>query len=275
MTIEEAVIYGKKYISSIDTKMLISWVTTYDALDIINHLNEHLSQSEEELFKKLVDARKNDKPIQYITNSANFYGIELFVNEDVLIPRFETEELVENTMKILKKNFANPKILDLCCGSGAIGIALKTKLDSCDVTMSDISTKALNVAKANRDKYNLDINAIESDLFENINEKFDCIISNPPYIKEDEEIEDIVKNNEPQLALYGGKDGLDYYDRILKDVKNHLNDKFLIAFEIGATEKDDVIALANKYLTDIKIVAKKDLQDRDRMIFISSTNLID
>lgn len=275
MTIEEAVIYGKKYISSIDTKMLISWVTTYDALDIINHLNEHLTQSEEELFKKLVDARKNDKPIQYITNSANFYGIELFVNEDVLIPRFETEELVENTMKILKKNFANPKILDLCCGSGAIGIALKTKLDSCDVTMSDISTKALNVAKANRDKYNLDINAIESDLFENINEKFDCIISNPPYIKEDEEIEDIVKNNEPQLALYGGKDGLDYYDRILKDVKNHLNDKFLIAFEIGATEKDAVIALANKYLTDIKIVAKKDLQDRDRMIFISSTNLID
>lgn len=275
MTIEEAVIYGKKYISSIDTKMLISWVTTYDALDIINHLNEHLSQSEEELFKKLVDARKNDKPIQYITNSANFYGIELFVNEDVLIPRFETEELVENTMKILKKNFANPKILDLCCGSGAIGIALKTKLDSCDVTMSDISTKALNVAKANRDKYNLDINAIESDLFENINEKFDCIISNPPYIKEDEEIEDIVKNNEPQLALYGGKDGLDYYDRILKDVKNHLNDKFLIAFEIGATEKDAVIELANKYLTDIKIVAKKDLQDRDRMIFISSTNLID
>lgn len=275
MTIEEAVIYGKKYISSIDTKMLISWVTTYNALDIINHLNEHLTQSEEEMFKKLVDARKNDKPIQYITNSANFYGIELFVNEDVLIPRFETEELVENTMKILKKNFANPKILDLCCGSGAIGIALKTKLDSCDVTMSDISTKALNVAKANRDKYNLDINAIESDLFENINEKFDCIISNPPYIKEDEEIEDIVKNNEPQLALYGGKDGLDYYDRILKDVKNHLNDKFLIAFEIGATEKDDVIALANKYLTDIKIVAKKDLQDRDRMIFISSTNLID
>lgn len=275
MTIEEAVIYGKKYISSIDTKMLISWVTTYDALDIINHLNEHLTQSEEELFKKLVDARKNDKPIQYITNSANFYGIELFVNEDVLIPRFETEELVETTMKILKKNFTNPKILDLCCGSGAIGMALKTKLDSCDVTMSDISTKALNVAKANRDKYNLDINAIESDLFENINEKFDCIISNPPYIKEDEEIEDIVKNNEPQLALYGGKDGLDYYDRILKDVKNHLNDKFLIAFEIGATEKDDVIALANKYLTDIKIVAKKDLQDRDRMIFISSTNLID
>ncbi len=275
MTIEEAVIYGKKYISSIDTKMLISWVTTYDALDIINHLNEHLTQSEEEMFKKLVDARKNDKPIQYITNSANFYGIELFVNEDVLIPRFETEELVENTMKILKKNFANPKILDLCCGSGAIGIALKTKLDSCDITMSDISSKALNVAKANRDKYNLDINAIESDLFENINEKFDCIISNPPYIKEDEEIEDIVKNNEPQLALYGGKDGLDYYDRILKDVKNHLNDKFLIAFEIGATEKDDVIALANKYLTDIKIVAKKDLQDRDRMIFISSTNLID
>lgn len=275
MTIEEAVIYGKKYISSIDTKMLISWVTTYDTLDIINHLNEQLTQNEEELFIKLVDARRNDKPIQYITNSANFYGIELFVNEDVLIPRFETEELVENTINIINKHFSNPKILDLCCGSGAIAIALKTKLDSSHITMSDISVNALNVAKINKDKYNLDINIIESDLFENINEKFDCIISNPPYIKDDEEIEDIVKNNEPKLALYGGKTGLDYYERILKDIKNYLNDKFVIAFEIGASEKDDVIALANKYLTDINIVAKKDLQDRDRMIFITSTNLTD
>lgn len=275
MTIEEAIIYGKKYISSIDTKMLISWVTTYDTLDLINHLNEHLTENEEELFRKLVDARRNDKPIQYITNSANFYGIELFVNEDVLIPRFETEELVENTMKILNKNFTSPKILDLCCGSGAIAIALKTKLNSSDITMSDISPKALNVAKINKEKYNLEINTVESDLFANINEKYDCIISNPPYIKDDEEIEDIVKNNEPGLALYGGKNGIDYYERILKNIKNYLNDKFVIAFEIGASEKDDVVALANKYLTDIKIFAKKDLQDRDRMIFITSTNLID
>ncbi len=275
MTIEEAVIYGKKYISSIDTKMLISWVTTYDTLDIINHLNEQLTQNEEELFIKLVDARRNDKPIQYITNSANFYGIELFVNEDVLIPRFETEELVENTINIINKHFSNPKILDLCCGSGAIAIALKTKLNLSDVTMSDISSKALNVAMINKDKYNLEIKTIESDLFENINDKYDCIISNPPYIKDDEEIEDIVKNNEPKLALYGGKNGIDYYEKILKDIRNHLNDKFVIAFEIGCTEKDDVIALANKYLTDINIVAKKDLQDRDRMIFITSTNLTD
>ena len=114
----------------------------------------------------------------------------------------------------------------------------------------------------------MDGNIIQSNLFENINDKYDCIISNPPYIKDDEEIEDIVKNNEPHIALYGGKDGLDYYERILKEIKQYLNDKYLIAFEIGATQKDDVISIANKYLENIEVICKKDLSGRDRMIFI-------
>lgn len=270
MTIEEAIIYGKKYISSTETKMLISTIKGYNALEIINHLHEELSDKEESLFKNLILSRKNNKPIQYITNNVNFYGIDLYVDESVLIPRFETEELVENTLKKLKENFINPKVLDLCCGSGAIGITIKNKLDSAEVTMSDISKNALSVAKRNKDTYNYDIKIIESDLFENINEKYDCIISNPPYIKDDEEIEDIVKNNEPNIALYGGIDGLDFYERILKNIKNYLNDKYLIAFEIGATQKDDVINIANKYLDNIEIETKKDLSGRDRMIFISS-----
>lgn len=270
MTIEEGIIYGKKYISSIDAKMLISKATGYDTLEIINYLHQELSPKEEELYKNLISARKNNKPIQYITNNVNFYGIDLYVDENVLIPRFETEELVENTIEKLKK-IKNPKVLDLCCGSGAIGIAIKTKINS-NVVMSDISKNAIEVAKKNCEKYNLDISVIESDLFQNIDDKFDCIISNPPYIKENEEIEDIVKNNEPAIALYGGKNGLDFYERILKDIRNYLNDKFLIALEIGATEKDDIIEIINKYFDNVIIESKKDLSNRDRMIFITNNN---
>ncbi len=270
MTIEDAVIYGKKYISSTETKMLISKVTGYDSLELINHLHETLDESKEKEFKKLINVRLNNYPVQYITNSVNFYGIELYVNENVLIPRFETEELVENTIQKLKKDFTNPKILDLCCGSGAIGIAIKSKLPLSSVIMSDISSKALEVANENCKRLNLNIQTIESDLFSNITEKFDCIISNPPYIKNNEVIEKIVADNEPKIALYGGDDGLDYYRRILNDIKEHLNERFLIAFEIGADEKEDIIKIINENLNNIEIETKKDLSGRDRMIFITS-----
>lgn len=270
MTIEEAIIFGKKFISSVDAKMLLSMVTGYDTLELINYLHKGLSSNEEDEYKKLIEARKNNKPIQYITHSVNFYGIELYVDENVLIPRFETEELVENSIKIINEKFSNPNILDLCCGSGAIGIAIKTKIPNSIVTISDISKEALNVANINKNKYNLDIKVINSDLFQNIDEKYDCIISNPPYIRNNEEIEEIVKNNEPSIALYGGEDGLLYYERILKDIKKHLNNKFLIAFEIGQDQSEAIKQIANKYLNDVEIIVKKDLQTRDRMIFILS-----
>ena len=115
---------------------------------------------------------------------------------------------------------------------------------------------------------NIDANFIESDVFENVNKKYDIIISNPPYIKEDEEIEEIVKNNEPHIALYAGVDGLDIYKRIFLDVKNYINDKYLIALEIGMTQTEDIIKLANTYLDNIIIEVKKDLSEKDRMIFI-------
>lgn len=269
MTIEDLIVYGKKYLSSTETKLLISQVTNYDTLNLLNHLNEPQDQKTVELFKQLVEARKNNKPLQYILGSTNFYGLNLVVNENVLIPRFETEELVENTIKIIKNKFNKPiKILDLCTGSGAIGLKLKEIFKDSKVTLSDISPKALKVAKQNSENLELNVEIIESDLFENINDKFDCIISNPPYIKDDEEIESIVKENEPAIALYGGKDGLDYYEKILKDISKYLNDKFIIAFEIGYTQKEDVIKIANKYLENVVITCKKDMSLKDRMIFI-------
>jgi len=270
MTIEEAIVYGKQFISSTDAKMLVATVMNYDSLQLINFLNQKLTEEQEKKYKELIKARKDNIPIQYITNSVNFYGLDLYVDENVLIPRFETEELVEHAKELISKKFVNPKVLDLCCGSGAIGLAIKDKIKTSVVTMSDISSKALEVARINRDRLNFDVEIIESDLFENINDRYDCILSNPPYIKIDEEIENIVKDNEPHLALYGGIDGLDYYERILKDISNYLNPNFLIGFEIGESQKKDIINITNKYLKDIEIITYKDLSNRDRMIFITN-----
>ena len=114
----------------------------------------------------------------------------------------------------------------------------------------------------------LDAKIINSDLFEKINDKYDVIISNPPYIKDDEEIEDVVRDNEPHIALYAGSDGLDFYRRILKDIKNYLKEDFIIAFEIGETQKNDVSKLAYEYLDNIEIYSKQDMSCKDRMIFI-------
>ena len=154
MTIEEAIIYGKKYLSSIDAKMLLSSVVHFDTLELINNLNYVLTSEQEDLYKSLINARKNNIPVQYIVNSVNFYGLELYVDKNVLIPRFETEELVENTIKLINDNFEdkNINVLDLCCGSGAIGLAIKSRINNAAVSMSDISKEALVVAKKNNEK---------------------------------------------------------------------------------------------------------------------------
>ena len=270
MNIEEAIIYGKKYLHTSMVKMLISRVTGIDTLDQLNNLNYVFKDNEEKEFKDLIEAVKNNKPVQYVLGSVNFYGLELKVNENVLIPRFETEELVENTIKLINSKFKDKKlsILDLCTGSGAIGLRLKREYPDNDITLSDISAKALMVAQDNSDTLNLEAKIINSDLFDKINDKYDVIISNPPYIREDEEIEDIVKDNEPHIALYAGKEGLDFYERILKDIKNYLNEEYIIAFEIGADQKNAVSKLAYEYLDNIEIYSKQDMSGKDRMLFI-------
>ena len=126
MTIEKLIIYGKQYLSSTEAKMILCMVLGYYSLDLLNHLGEIIEGSKVEEYKKIIDAKLNNKPIQYILGKSNFYGLDLIVNENVLIPRFETEELVENTKKMIDEKFgSNAKILDLCCGSGAIALALK------------------------------------------------------------------------------------------------------------------------------------------------------
>lgn len=269
MTIEELIIFGKKYLPSIEAKMLLIPITGYDTLNLLNHLDETLDEEKVNNYKKLIEARMSNKPVQYILGNTVFYGLELFVNEDVLIPRFETEELVENTIKLINTKFDKQlKVLDLCCGSGAIGLAIKSNIDNVDLTMSDISSKALLVTKKNCDNLKITANIIESDLFQNITSKFDVIISNPPYISKNEKIDDLVKNNEPHLALYAEQDGLEFYDKILKNIEKYLNKEYIIALEIGYTQKNQVIDMINKYLKNVTIISKQDLSGRDRMIFI-------
>jgi release factor glutamine methyltransferase len=157
---------------------------------------------------------EKDYPVQYIIGYVDFYGLKINVNEFTLIPRYETEYLIELTLKELKQmNLANPKILDLCTGSGAIGLTLKSLLPSSEVTLSDISKDALMVANKNKNELNLDVNIIESDLFKNIPGKFDVIISNPPYVMTNETLpKDVLY--EPHLALYSGLKGIDHIEEI-------------------------------------------------------------
>lgn len=269
MTIEELLVFGKSYCHSNHVKLLLADLLNLNPLELLNHLNDTVEQEKCGLFKEEILALKEGKPLQYVIGNVNFYGNQFIVNENVLIPRFETEELVENTIRYANEIFqGKAKILDIGCGSGVIGLTLKQKLPNSSVDLIDISKEALIVAKENAKKLNLDVHFIESDLFENVQDKYDIIISNPPYIREDEEIEEIVKNNEPSLALYGGKDGLDYYRRILADIDQYLNKPALIAFEIGYLQKDEITNLAQKHLDSIIIEAKKDLSEKDRMIFI-------
>ena len=206
-------------------------------------------------------------PVQYIVGNVDFYGITLKVNEDVLIPRFETEELVSKVIQYAA-NFKNPSIVDIGTGSGTIAITLKKKLTS-SVTATDISKKALNVAKENALENNASINFKEGNLLEPLTEKYDIVVSNPPYIAYDEEIMDVVKNNEPHLALYAPNNGIYYYEEILKNIKKYLNDKYLIAFEIGESQGKKIQELSKKYL-DNEAVIEKDLSGRDRFAFIKN-----
>lgn len=211
---------------------------------------------------------KQGVPVQYIIGNVNFYGNTLKVNKNVLIPRFETEFLVEKTINYAKKYLKEPlKILDLGTGSGAIAITLKKKL-KCNIDAVDISKEALKIAKENAKLNNVEISFIHSNMLEKVEEKYDIIISNPPYIAYGEEIEDIVKNNEPHIALYADNDGLEYYEIIIKNAEKHINKPGIIAFEIGMSQGKQIKKLGKKYLKTDNIKIEKDLSGKDRYIFI-------
>ena len=216
-----------------------------------------------------VKKRLGHMPIQYILNKAYFCGLPLYVNENVLIPRFDTEVLVEEVLKISKKD-KSKRILDICTGSGAIAIALK-KLGGFErVDALDISDKALEVARRNANELDSDINFLKSDMFSSLTceNKYDIIVSNPPYIQSDvvDTLESEVKDFEPRLALDGDADGMKFYKIIAKNYENYLADNGVLALEIGYDEADDIRAL----FEGKNVVIKKDLANLDRVAIIYS-----
>ena len=233
----------------------------------LEYLKKYLHPEDD--LDKAIKRLNNGEPVQYIVGDVNFYGYIIKVNKNVLIPRRETEELVEKTLEYIKKHLSEEiNILDIGTGSGCIPITLKKQLPKSKISALDISKEALELAKENAILNNVEINYIQSDIFENIKEKYDCIISNPPYIRKDEEIMDIVKNNEPHLALYAEDNGLYFYKKIIKEAKKYVNQKFIISFEIGQEQGNDIIELAKEEFPFAKIVLEQDLQHLDRFIFI-------
>ena len=206
--------------------------------------------------------RLSGRPLAYILGDVDFYGNKIFVNENVLIPRPETEELVEFACKDVKEG---DRVLDLCTGSGAIAVTVKKRCTGACVFASDLSSAALAVAKNNAEQNGAEIEFTESDLFENITGKFNVIISNPPYIKTEDIplLDPEVKNYEPRIALDGGPDGLDFYRRIAAEAYDRLEEGGILFLEIGEGQAEAVSALLNGYSA---VEIKKDVYGTDRMI---------
>ena len=226
----------------------------------IEYLKKYYDGNIEEAKARL----ENGEPVQYIVGNVDFYGNKIIVNKNVLIPRFETELLIEKTLSKIDKN-KKMDIIDLGTGSGCIAITLKKLLD-CNIDAMDISSKALELAKQNAIINNVDINFIEGDMLNPLNKKYDLIISNPPYISEDEEIEEIVYNNEPHVALYAKDKGMYLYKEFIKKSKDYLKDNGLMAFEIGYLQGKELKEYALNYYNNVEI--EKDLSGKDRYLFI-------
>lgn len=233
--------------------------------------------TDEELIKKYVSKEKQKEaleklkkgyPVQYIIGNVDFYGFNINVSEDVLIPRFETEYLVDKTINYLKKlDIYNPEVLEIGTGSGCISIALKMLINA-NITAIDINKGAIKVAKENAILNNAEIEfkCIDINNYESI-QKYDLIISNPPYVKYDEEIANRLKY-EPQNAIFAPDEGLYFYDIILKKIKNNLKANYLIAFEIDDGEGNEIKKLALKYLNNPKVIVEKDYNNLERYVFI-------
>ncbi len=253
-------------------KILLLHFSNMSSSELLMKMDDEMPEKDYQDFLYGVDRYiTKNIPVQHITGKEYFFGYGFIVNKDVLIPRFETEELVANTLLMYDELFTQKavKVLDVGTGSGCLAITLALEEKNMSVTATDISEKALKVAKKNAEKLNANVEFLLGDLFEPVkNRKFDIIISNPPYIPDDEKIDEIVKDHEPHVALFGGKDGLDLYRRFLKEVKTYLNDSFLIAFEHAYNKTKELKEIIKTHIPDAEIIQKKDLQGKDRMTFI-------
>lgn len=260
--------------ASLIARVLLQFVLKLDRSELLLKQAQEIGQKEEQEYEAWIQKIVEGVPLQYIINKQEFYGLNFYVDENVLIPQPDTEILVEEVLAIASKE-KKKKLLDICTGSGAIGIALAYHLPNATITMSDISAKALAIAKKNarENKVIEKVEMLESNLFENIEGKFDLIVSNPPYI-ETNVIPTLPKQvqREPILALDGGEDGLMFYRKLVEETPKYLEKDGYLCMEIGYNQKNIVIQLLQKNKSYQEIMSKKDLSGNDRIIIAKIGN---
>ncbi|MFR8505519.1 MAG: peptide chain release factor N(5)-glutamine methyltransferase [Peptoniphilus sp.] len=270
MKIKEALIEGRDYLKELEytdpiyeTRRILSDLLNKDLSYLVSHDEDLLDSKIENKYFEILEKRQKGIPLQYILGEEDFYGRTFKVIEGVLIPRQDTEISVEKILNIIENNQID-NMLEIGCGTGIVSISVDLE-SSVDVTAVDISEKAIENTRINKEKLNSKIKIIKSDLFSNINEKFDLIYSNPPYIKSSE-IENLqveVKDYEPRLALDGGEDGLFFYRSIIKSSPEFLNHNGFLVFEIGHDEAEDI---CNLMKDKFEVEVYKDLNNLDRVV---------
>ena len=254
---------------NLKSRLLMQYILNKPRQYMLIHDNEELTNKQEKAYLENIEKMIKGVPLQHITHSQEFMKMNFYVNENVLIPRPDTEILVEEVINIDKKTNAK-KILDLCTGSGAIAISLAKYIENSQITAVDISEEALRIAKLNAVNNNVEdkITFVKSDLFENIvKEKYDIIVSNPPYIKKnfikklDKEVQ-----QEPYIALDGGYDGLDFYRKIISEGYQYLKFKGYLCMEIGYDQKQEVFDIIKSQEKYSNTYSKIDLGGNDRIV---------
>lgn len=247
-----------------DATELLMYVTKSERADLLLKGPEQLDESLEKEYLELISKRESHIPLQHLTNVQGFMGLDFYVNQDVLIPRQDTETLVEEALKEICDGM---RILDICTGSGCILLSLLHYTNDCSGVGADLSDAALAVATRNAKALGIDACFVQSDMFENVSDKFDIIVSNPPYIKESE-IETLmpeVKDHDPYMALSGHEDGLFFYRILTDESRKHLNRGGFLMVEIGNEQGSEVSKLFSEAgFVDVKVI--KDLCGNDRVV---------
>ena len=268
MVIKEALMLGTSLLTDVsdtpglDSKILLEKACNSDRLFLLRNRDEKLDDETFSLYQSYLERRKLKEPIAYITNEKEFMGLSFYVDKNVLIPRPDTEVLAEFVI-----DNCHGKILDIGTGSGALSVSIAKYLKDSLVSACDISEGALDIAKKNASANEVSVTFFKKDILsEDLTEKYDAIVSNPPYIRSDVvlTLDENVKDFEPTLALDGGADGLIFYRVITKKAFDSLNDKGVLAFEIGYDQGNEVSEIMTPYFSEVTVI--KDLAGNDRVV---------
>lgn len=278
MTYQQLINYGKKLAKSHNVevegiKILVLEMSGLNGAEFLLNIHSEVDRELEEIIKKGIEEYVSGKPVQHIVGYTYFYGYKMVVNGDVLIPRPETEELIGYVLAYYDEMFNGKKVdvVDVGTGSGNIAVALACEESNMKVWASDISFEALETAKVNAENNQANVTFYQGNMLDPFIEKglkFDILVSNPPYIPDDEYVEPLVLDNEPNIALFGGNKGMKFYQEIFENAKKVLKEKAIMAFEHSHKTRLEMLELANTYFPEANSFVIKDLNGKDRFLIV-------